>query len=219
MAISRGSVLLLIGDNTFGFATRVAPALLPDAQARELFRPEAIEKAKGGWKKVAKGWKNLGGDVEKLKSKIIEGYKKKPYKVARKSSFEGDYYEFEENSNFADPATITFIVTTGLSTLAGLVSAFTKGGGEKNPYKADTIPEDFKKGLDDGSVEDNPQTDPKAPVLDVKTGEWTEPSTGKAIDPLTGKYKDTIFGVNKWLAIGIGVAGVLGIFYVLKSKK
>jgi len=232
LAISRGSVLLLVGDNTFGFATRVAPALLPDAQARELFRPEAIEKAKGGWKKVAKGWKNLGGDVEKLKSKIIEGYKKKPYKVARKSSFEGDYYEFEENSNFegnyyefeensnfVEPLTTAGIIATGISTLTGLINAFTKGGGEKNPYKADTIPPDYKKGLEDGSVEDNPPTDQKAPVLDVKTGEWVEPSTGKAIDPLTGKYKDTIFGMNKWLAIGIGVAGVLGIFYVLKSKK
>jgi len=49
-------------------------------------------------------------------------------------------------------------------------------------------------------------------------GEWVKPSTGKVIDPITGKYKDDIFGINKWLAIGIGVAGVFGLYYILKSK-
>jgi hypothetical protein len=78
--------------------------------------------------------------------------------------------------------------------------------------------EDYKKAMEDGSVETNPPTDEKAPVLNDK-GEWIEPSTGKVIDPMTGKYKDTIFGVNKWLAIGIGVAGVVGLYYIFKSKK
>lgn len=50
-------------------------------------------------------------------------------------------------------------------------------------------------------------------------GEWIDAKTGKVIDPLTGKEKDTIFGLNKWLAIGIGVAGLLGLYYVLKVKK
>ena len=73
LALSRGGVLILVGENTWGFATRLAPALLPDTEARELFKPEAIEKAKIGWKKVEKGYKNMGGDPNKLKSKAIQG--------------------------------------------------------------------------------------------------------------------------------------------------
>jgi hypothetical protein len=218
LAISRGGVLILVGENTWGFATRLAPALLPDAQAKELFKPEAIEKAKKGWEKVANGYRNMGGDDAKLKSKVIQGYKKKPYKVAKKSNFEGDYYEFSEVAGVDDAVAIASAVATGLGALAGLVSAFTKAGGEKNPYKDDKTPDDYKKAMEDGTIETNPPLDGKAPVLNDK-GEWTEQSTGKVIDPITGKYKDTIFGLNKWLAIGIGVAGVVGLYYIFKGKK
>jgi hypothetical protein len=219
LASSRGGVLILVGENTWGFATRLAPALLPDAEAKELFKPEAIVKAKKGWEKVSRGYRNLGGDPEKLKNKAIEGYKKKPYKVARKSSFEGDaFYEFEEMSNFAEPSTIILAVTSGLGALGSLVGAFTKAGGEKNPYKDDKTPQDYKNALADGTVETNPVTEENAPILNEK-GEWVEPSTGKVIDPITGKYKDTIFGVNKWVAIGVGVVAVFGLYYVLKGKK
>jgi hypothetical protein len=221
LAVGRGGVLILVGDNTWGFATRLAPALLPEKEAKELFKPDAIEKAKKGWKKVANGYRNMGGDDAKLKSKVIQGYKKKPYKVAKKSSFDGEVtYEFEEQSNFeaVTGVAIAGAVATGISALAGLVSAFTKSGGEKNPYKDDKTPEDYKNALADGTIEGSPVSDPKAPVLNDK-GEWTEPSTGKVIDPITGKYKDTIFGINKWLAIGIGVAGVVGLYYIFKGKK
>lgn len=219
VALARLGILTLVGENTWGFATRLAPALLPDAQAKELFKPEAIVNAKKGWEKVAKGYKNMGGDPNKLKNKAIEGYKKKPYKVSKTESFEGgSIYEFEElYSNFSFIA-VSGAVTAGIGTLAGLVSSFTKAGGEKNPYKDDKTPEDYKKAIEDGSVEANPPTEEKAPILNDK-GEWIEPSTGKVIDPMTGKYKDTIFGVNKWLAIGIGVAGVVGLYYIFKSKK
>jgi len=221
LATARGGVLILVGDNTWGFATRLAPALLPDAQAKELFRPEAIVNAKKGWKKVENGFKNMGGDVNKLKSKAIEGYKKKPYKVAKvkESSFDGEcVYEFEEKSNFTEPITIISAVTAGVGALSGLVSAFTKAGGEKNPYKETNTPDDYKRALEDGTIETTPSAGDKAPVLNDK-GEWVEPTTGKVIDPITGKYKDTIFGVNKWLAIGIGVAGVVGLYYIFKGKK
>jgi hypothetical protein len=219
LALGRGGVLILVGDNTWGFATRLAPALLPDAEAKELFKPEAIEKAKKGWKKVANGYRNMGGDDAKLKSKVIQGYKKKPYKVSKKSGFDGeDIYEFSEVAGVDDAVVIAGAVTTGLSALAGLVSAFTKAGGEKNPYKDDKTPDDYKNALAEGTIEGSPVTDAKAPVLNDK-GEWTEPSTGKVIDPITGKYKDTIFGLNKWLAIGIGVAGVVGLYYIFKGKK
>lgn len=225
IALSRAGVLVLVGDNTWGFATRLAPALLPDAEAKKIFKPEAIEKAKKGWKKVANGYRNMGGDDAKLKSKVIQGYKKKPYKISKikDSSFEGEAtYEFEENSSFdggiSAGATIITSVVAGLGALASLVSSFTKSGGEKNPYKEGETPPDYQNALNDGTIETNPPLDEKAPVLNEK-GEWTEPSTGKVIDPVTGKYKDTIFGVNKWLAIGIGVAGVLGLYYIFKGKK
>lgn len=219
LATSRGGVLILVGDNTWGFATRLAPALLPDAQAKELFKPEAIEKAKIGWKKVARGYRNMGGDEAKLRAKVIQGYKKKPYKVARKSNFEGDYFEFEEHSNFEYTAlAVASAVTAGISALAGLVSAFTKAGGEKNPYKEGQTPTDYQNALNDGTIETNPPADGKAPVLNDK-GEWIEQSTGKVVDPMTGKYKDEIFGINKWLAIGIGVVGVVGLYYIFKGKK
>jgi hypothetical protein len=218
LALGRGGVLILVGDNTWGFATRLAPALLPDAEAKELFKPEAIEKAKKGWKKVANGYRNMGGDPEKLKSKVIQGYKKKPYKVSKKSSFEGDYYEYSEVAGVDDAVVIAGAVTAGISALTGLVVAFTKAGGERNPYKEGLTPPDYQNALNDGTVETNPPTEPNAPVLN-DNGEWTEPSTGKVIDPITGKYKDTIFGINKWLAIGIGVAGVVGLYYIFKGKK
>jgi hypothetical protein len=219
-ALGRGGVLILVGENVWGFATRLAPALLPEAEAKELFKADAIAKAKKGWDKVSKAYRNMGGEPDKLRKKAIEGYKKKPYKVSKKESFDGEsYYEFEEEqSNFAEPFSIASAVTTGIGALTGLVSAFTKAGGEKNPYKDEKTPESFKEGLKDGSVESNPPTDPNAPALNEK-GEWIEPSTGRPIDPVTGKYKDTIFGLNKWVAIGIGLVGVVGIIYILKGKK
>jgi hypothetical protein len=218
LVLSRSGVLVLLGYNVWGFATRLAPALLPDEEAKKLFTPEAIESAKKGWEKVSKGYKNMGGEPDKLKSKAIEGYKKKPYKVARKESFEGgSIYEFEEQSNF-EAVTIISAVTAGIGALAGLVSAFTKAGGKKNPYKEGQTPPDFQESLNDGTVETNPPVDEKAPILNEK-GEWIEKSTGKVIDPLTGKYKDTIFGMNKWVAIGIGVVALAGLYLILKPKK
>jgi hypothetical protein len=218
LALARGGVRILVGFNTWGFATRLSPALLPDAQAKELFKPEAIEKAKIGWLKVARGYKNMGGEVDKLKESIIKGYNKKPYKVSKKASFEGDsVYEFSAVAGVDDATVIATAVTTGLGALASLVSAFTKAGGEKNPYKDNKTPEDYKKALGDDTIETNPIADPNAPILNEK-GEWVEPSTNRPIDPLTGKYKDTILGVNKWVAIGIGVAGLFGLYYITKKK-
>jgi hypothetical protein len=221
LALSRGGVLILVGENTWGFATRLAPALLPDAESRELFKPDAIINAKKGWKKVQQGYKNMGGDAEKLRKKVIEGYKKKPYKVSKKSSLDGEVtYEFEEYSNFevASGVAIASAVTSGISALAGLVSSFTKAGGEQNPYKEDKTPQEYKNAITDGTIEMSPITDPKAPVLNDK-GEWIEPSTGKTIDPVTGKYKDDIFGLNKWVAVGIGVVTLFALYSIFKSKK
>jgi hypothetical protein len=215
---SRGGALILIGRNAFGFATRLAPALLPDAQAKELFKPESIVKAKKGWEKVSRAWRNLGGDPEKLKNTIIQGYNKKPEKIPRNSSFSGEsFYEVEEYSNFAEPVVTAALITGGAGVLVALTNLIAKIV-ERNPYKADRTPQDFQDAIADGTVETNPPSDPNAPTLNDK-GEWIEPRTGKVIDPLTGKYKDTIFGINKWLAIGIGVAGVVGLYYIFKGKK
>jgi hypothetical protein len=215
----RGGALILVEQNVWGFSTRLAPALLPDSEAKDLFKPEAIEKAKKGWKNVSNAWKNLGGDPDKLKSSILKGYRKKPYKVSKKSSFDGEItYEFEEQSNFVDPATLSTAISTGITTLGGLANSLSKSDVEKNPYKDDKTPEDYKKSLEDGSVVANPESDGKTPIVNEK-GQWIEPSTGKEIDPITGKYKDNIFGMNKWLVVGIGVVGLVAVYYLLKGKK
>lgn len=235
LATSRVGVLTLVKDNTWGFATRLAPALLPDAESKELFKEKQIEKAKKGWKKVCNGYKNMGGDCVKLRNSVISGYRKKPYKVSKKSSFTGEsIYEFEVYSNFEgqsvydiedysnfEPLTAIAITTTvgaGITALTSLVKLFTKQAGNENPYKDEKTPADYKKALLDGDVETNPQEDVNAPKLN-DNGEWIDAKTGKVIDPITGKEKDTILGLNKWLAIGIGVAGLLGLYYLLKTKK
>jgi hypothetical protein len=222
LAVSRGGVLILVGENTWGFSTRLAPALLPDAEARELFKLDAIVNAKKGWEKVKKAYKNLGGDSEKLKNKIIEGYKKKPYKISRKESFDGEsFYEYEEISNFTgepvSSAVLASAIAGGAGVLTSLIGLISKVV-EKNPYKEDKTPEDYKKALQDGSVESNPPIDVNSPIVNTK-GEWVEPSTGKAIDPVTGKYKDDIFGLNKWVAVGIGVVTLFALYSIFKSKK
>ena len=174
----------------------------------------------------------MGGDCNKLKSSVISGYRKKPYKVSKKSSFTGEsIYEFEDYSNFEgydfedysnfEPVTAVVIATSvsaGIGALTSLVKLFTKEAGKENPYKDEKTPADYKKALLDGDVETNPPQDVNAPKLN-DNGEWIDAKTGKVIDPTTGKEKDTIFGLNKWLAIGIGVAGLLGLYYVLKIKK
>ena len=219
--IVRGSVLILIDANVFAFATRLAPALLPEDEAKKKFTPQAIEKAKKGWKKIKNSWFQLGGDTKKLQGSIIKGYKKRPYKVKGKSGFEGEVYdiELEQKSNFAiDPATAGLItaITTGLGTLSSMIASLNKSNVDKNPYKEGQEPEGFKDDLK--ALGKDPTPDPNTPQIDEKTGKWIEPSTGKEIDPLTGKYKDTIFGLNKWVAIGLGVGALAGIYYLTKKK-
>jgi hypothetical protein len=218
--IVRGSVLILIDANVFAFATRLAPALLPENEAKEKFTPQSIEKAKKGWKKIKNSWFQLGGDTKKLQGAIIKGYKKRPYKVKGKSGFEGEVYdiELEQKSNFVEPATVGIItaVTTGLGTLSTLIASLNKSGVDKNPYKEGQEPEGFKDDLK--ALGKDPIPDPNTPQIDEKTGKWVEPSTGREIDPLTGKYKDTIFGLNKWVAIGLGFGALAGIYYLTKKK-
>jgi hypothetical protein len=184
--------------------------LLPDAEARNLFKPEAIEKAKKGWIKTQRAWKNLGGKPEKLKEAILKGYKKKPKKVEEIKSTEN----VEEISSAEGVSTAVLVTagTTVLTSLIGLVGKIV----DKNPYKDGKTPADFQQGLNDGSVE-NPPLDPNAPAINQK-GEWIDPKTGEKINPQTGKLDDRIFGLNKYLALGIGVAGVVALYYLFKRK-
>lgn len=219
---TRGGVLTLIEWNSFGFATRLAPALLPEEEAKQKFTPEAIEKAKLGWKKIKKAWFGLGGKEDNLKGTIIKAYRKRPLKVSKKESFDGEeLYEISEikYSNFAlDPATeLVVAITSGLGTLGSLLATLTKSGVPKNPYKAGQEPEGFKEGLNE--LGEDPKSDENTPQLDPQTGKWIEPSSGREIDPLTGKYKDTIFGLNKWVAIALGVGVLAGIYYYTQKKK
>jgi hypothetical protein len=213
----RSGVIGLTDFNVFGFATRLSPAVLNEKEANEKFTPEAIVKAKEGWAKVSKAWRNLGGNPIALKSAIIKGYRKRPFKVSRKSSFEGYDYEFSSLTG-AEEGAIAGYVLSGLTALTGLISAINKSGAEKNPYKKGQTPPEYQEGLDDGSVDDVPQQEKDMPYLDPTTGKWLDPETKREIDPITGKYKDTILGLNKWLAIGIGVAGLFGLYYITKKK-
>jgi hypothetical protein len=208
-ALGRGGALLLIEMNGFGFATRLAPALLPDAEARNLFKPESIEKAKKGWVKVQRSWKNLGGKVDKLQSAILKGYKKKPEKLKEPTEEEKEFSNLE-------PITTTALIGAGTSIVTALIDAISKAGVDKNPYKDGKTPPNFQQGLNDGTVE-NPPLDPNAPALNTK-GDWIDPKTGEKINPETGKLDDRIFGINKYLAIGIGITGVVALFYLFKKK-
>ena len=208
-ALGRGSALLLVQMNAFGYATRLAPALLPDAEAQNLFKPESIQKAKDGWIKTQRAWKNLGGKPEKLKEAILKGYKKKPEKLKEPTQ------EEKEFSNVAEPisgGTILIVGGSILTSLIGLVGKIV----DKNPYKGGKTPPNFQQGLNDGTVE-NPPLDPNAPALNTK-GEWIDPKTGEKVNPQTGKLDDRIFGVNKYLVLGIGVAGVVALYYLFKRK-
>jgi len=208
-ALGRGGALLLTKMNAFGYATRLAPALLPDAEAQNLFKPESIQKAKDGWIKTQRAWKNLGGKPEKLKEAILKGYKKKPEKLKEPTQ------EEKEFSNVAEPisgGTILIVGGSILTSLIGLVGKIV----DKNPYKGGKTPPNFQQGLNDGTVE-NPPLDPNAPALNTK-GEWIDPKTGEKVNPQTGKLDDRIFGVNKYLVLGIGVAGVVALYYLFKRK-
>lgn len=207
-AIGRGGALTLIGMNGFGFSTRLAPALLPDAEAQKLFKPESIQKAKEGWIKTQRAWKNLGGKPEKLKEAILKGYKKKPEKLKEPTQEEKEFSNIE-------PVTTVALIGAG-STIVGSLLGLVEKIVDKNPYQDGKTPPDYAQGLNDGSVE-NPPLDPNAPALNTK-GEWIDPKTGEKVDPQTGKLDDRIFGINKYLAIGIGITGVVALFYLFKKK-
>ena len=207
-ALGRGSALLLVQMNSFGYATRLAPALLPDSEAKNLFKPESIQKAKDGWIKTQRAWKNLGGKPEKLKEAILKGYKKKPEKLKEPTQEEKKFSNFEPISS----GTILIVGGSILTSLINLVGKIV----DKNPYQDGKTPPDYAQGLNDGSVE-NPPLDPNAPALNTK-GEWIDPKTGEKVNPQTGKLDDRIFGVNKYLALGIGVAGVVALYYLFKRK-
>jgi hypothetical protein len=218
----RGGATILIGENAFGFATRLAPALVPEAEAKQKFTPEAIAGAKTAWVKLTRAWKNLGGDPEKLKKAILKGYRKKPMKVKKKSGFDGyDQYSFDNTvyvddySNAVDPVTLTTAITAGLGTLATLIGVIVNA--TKNPYKQGQEPQDFRNAMNEGAL-DAPPPDPNAPKYNPNTGEWVDPSTGKAIDPQTGEFKDNILGMNKWLAIGLGLALVTGVILIARKS-
>ena len=217
-ALARGGVQVLTDWNSFGFATRLAPAVLNEKEANEKFSPEAIVKAKKGWEKISKAWINMGGNPINLKAKIIKGYRKRPFKVKRNSSFEGDIYEYSAIAGVDDALEIATAVTTGLSALGGLIGALNKSGAEKNPYKEGQTPPEYAEALKDGTIDTVPEQDKNKPYLDPTTGEWLDPETKRPIDPTTGKYTDTIFGLNKWVAIGIGVASLFGLYYITKKK-
>lgn len=215
---ARGSALVLIGENMFGIATKLAPAVLDEAKSKELFKTSSIEKSKQAYKKVLKAWLNIGGQKLPFENAIKKGWNKRVKRHGtgdKKSSMNGIRYEPFSN---AEPITTSAILTLGTSVLTTLTAVINKSGADKNPYKEGKAPEGFNddlKNMDEGI----PPLDPKLPQVDPKTGKWIEQSTGKEVDPLTGQYKNEIFGINKWLVIGIGVVGLMGIYFLTKTNK
>lgn len=208
-ASGRGGALMLIKQNASGFATRLAPALVPDTEAKQKFTPEAIELAKKGWEKVKKSWKNLGGNEFKLRDAILQGYKKKPNKLPRsaaKSSIAG-YNPYSkqiwdmEYSNALGIDDALAIAGLGVSVLIALINLIGRAGVKKDPYKSANIDPEYTRSMGSGDVETYIAPDPYEPVLDDR-GRWIDPETGKPIDPKTGQQ--LILGMNPYLAIGLG---------------
>lgn len=219
--IGRNGALFMIGENAFGFGTRVAPALLSDEEAKKIFKPESIKKSKQSWLKLQKAWKNLGGDVDALKKSILKGYKKKAMKIEKKSNFEGSEYTYSyqidsDYSNFFEPITTGTLVTAGVSVVTSLIPLI--GNNDKDPFVEGQTPTDYKESLKSGDVDNIPTQGENTPIVDPNTGDWIDPNTGKKIDPNTGKYDDNILGMNKWVAIGLGVGALVGVYYLTKKK-
>lgn len=216
-ASARGGILILTEMNAFGFATRLAPALLPEAESSTKFKPEAITNGKKAWAKVSNAFKNLGGNPDKLKEAILKGYKKKASKVERKASADGSNYvriTVPAYSNI-EPATAT-LISTGIGALVSLIGILVANKVPKDPYRNGQAPPEWNDSK--GAVDETPEVDPNSPVVDPKTGEWIDPSTGKRIDPLTGTFKDEIFGMNKWLFYGLLGAVSIGAIVLIRKR-
>ena len=214
---SRGGVIVLAKQNAFGISTRLAPAILPTSQAEQKFKKSSIEKAKKGWAKTQKIWRDLGGDTNKLRKAILDGYKKKPTKVGRKSKFSGvDEYTLSKYSNI-EAGTVS-LIALGIGTVGSILEMLNKQGVDKNPFKEGETPDDYSRAMEDGDL-DTPPQDMNAPALDPATGKWFDPNTGKEVDPLTGEAKNEILGMNKWLVIGLGVAVAGSVAYLLIRPK
>jgi hypothetical protein len=212
---ARAGVLVLTELNAFGFATRLAPAVLPVNEASSKFKPTSIVKAKKGWEKVSKAYKNMGGDPSNLEKAILKGYRKKPMVVKEETKSGISGYEFEVFSGAA--GTIATTIVVGLGALVGLIEAINKAMVDRNPYKDGMTPSDYLNAEQEGAL-DPPSPDPLAPVFDADKNEWVDPSNGRPIDPMTGKYKDLILGMHPWLAAGVGLT-VLGLTVYLFTRK
>lgn len=215
-ASARGGILLLTKMNAFGFATRVAPALIPEAEAKKKFKPEAITNGKKAWDKISRAFENMGGRSDKLKEAILKSYKKKASKVEKKASATGDNYTtfvIPEYSNL-DPATAT-LIATGITALVSLIGILASNKVPKDPYLDGEAPDSWNESKN--AVNEVPPPDPNEPRIDPVTGEWIDPETGKAIDPLTGAFKNEIFGMNKYLFYGLLGVGAVGIFFLVRK--
>lgn len=211
---ARAGALLIIKFNGFGIATRIAPALLPDAEARENFSDETINASKKALPKILRAWKKVGGNEQKFKEAILKNWKKRPEKIKSKSSFDG-------NEKWSYPTGVEetgagALILEGLTIISPIITTLVSAGVGKNPYKQGKTPADYEDALKNGDLE-NPSQNPNYPTIN-KNGDWIDPKTGEKINPQTGQKDDRIFGLNKYLALGIGVAGVVALYYLFKGK-
>ncbi len=225
--VARNGALVGIRMNVFGFATRMAPALVSDKR----FKADSVAKAKPAYKKLLKSWEKLGGKPSAMRQAILKGWKKKPFlaknKKGKTSSANGTY-EFEIvtptrsdqvnelTSNF-EPATAG-IVSAGLGVIAALLGLLKKNDVDKDPYMEGEAPVEYEDALRAGIVEEEIPYDPDDPVLD-EDGNWIDPTTGDIVDPETGEIIDkTILGIPQVpFIIGSVVLGAAVIYISYKA--
>lgn len=206
----RNAALVAISQlNLFGFATRMYPAFASGDELKK-YKPEYVSAAKDAWIKIARAWKNLGGDPEKLKQAIINGRNKKAHKEP-------------EYSNAVDPATAAAIISAASAVLgslsAVLVQVLKNRGASKDPFiSGNFAPPDFEKDLNSGEFDYSP--DDNDPIID-EDGNWIDPKTGRKVDPKSGEY--LIMGIRSsrfWIGVSVlAVVAVVGVVLATRKKK
>lgn len=81
------AVYLSIRANRHGIATRLYPAIIPEAQSKGFkYKSSFIAKSKKSYQEILQQWANLGGKKSKLDDAITKGARLRVFKFKRKSN-------------------------------------------------------------------------------------------------------------------------------------
>ena len=153
-AIPRAGVLGGIRVNIFGIAVRLYPAFLtPEEAKKKGIRVDAIAPAKKAYDKVARFWRQLGGDPAGLEKEIKRGYDKPVFKwtkgAKKRSGFSGGI-ESSLADDFSNLTGTEEAIIAGIGLLGSIVGLISSAGASKNPY--------VDKKIDTEAMEVDPQT-------------------------------------------------------------